>query len=677
MLYRQILDGEPANAEAYNALGILALQQGRHDEALQMFRRAVQADSAHGEAHNNIGIVLHSQGRVDQGISAYRKAIAAMPDMAQAHSNLGRALRQCGQPDAAVASFRRARALAPECAEIHQNLGNALVQQGQQDEAFDCFRKALELQPQLAAAHNSIGTIFQAKGLLDEAVVHYRQALALDPGLIQAHHNLGKLFQERGLLEDSETSYRRALALDADFVESLYGLGNTLLSQGLPMEAIASYGKALALRPDYANAHSGILLALQYVMHYSPEELFAEHRRFADRFEAPNRSGWGFYSNDRGPERRLRVGYLSPDFRDHSVAYFIEPVLANHAPDRVETFCYYNQSHRDTVTDRMAAMAAHWVPCQGMTDTQLIERIRDDGIDILVDLVGHTADNRLQVFARKPAPIQVTWIGYPDTTGLAAMDYRITDLQADPLGITELWHSERLVRLSPCFLCYRPPSHAPAVVPLPADSYGGTTFASFNNLAKVNPRVIEVWAEILRRVPTARLLLKSRQLSCERLRARIGQLFSREKVAMDRLLFMGWRQSPNDHLEDYGVADIALDPFPYNGTTTSCEALWMGVPVITLAGEKHAGRVGSSLLAAAGLNELISSTTEEYVNLAVGLAADRDRLRELRITLRSRLAGSPLCDGDRFTRQLEILYRELWRKWCVGNADHVADLPPE
>lgn len=355
------------------------------------------------------------------------------------------------------------------------------------------------------------------------------------------------------------------------------------------------------------------------------------------------------------------MGYVSPDFHAHSVAYFIEPVLARHDPAAVETYCYAEVAQPDAFTEHMKTLAAHWRGTFGRSDDEVADMIRNDAIDILIDLAGHTAHNRLAVFARRPAPVQVTYLGYPNTAGLPQMDYRLTDAAADPPG-QEVYYTESLVRLPQGFLCYAPPHESPAVGPLPAATGGCITFGSFNALPKMNNEVIALWARVLQSVPGARLILKNKSLqdakTCERYRQHFHP--------PERIELLGWLDDPADHLSIYHRVDIALDTFPYNGTTTTCEALWMGVPVITLAGERHAGRVGLSLLTQLGLTELIAKTPDEYVRLAVALAGNRERLAALRAGLRERMRRSPLCDAQSFTRDLEAAYREMWHKWCEG-----------
>jgi predicted O-linked N-acetylglucosamine transferase (SPINDLY family) len=363
------------------------------------------------------------------------------------------------------------------------------------------------------------------------------------------------------------------------------------------------------------------------------------------------------------PDRRLRIGYVSPDFRAHSVASFLEPVLARHDTDNFDVVCYAQVAHPDRTTERLRQLAGHWRDTCAQSDEQVANMIRQDRIDILVDLAGHTRNNRLTVFTHRPAPIQLTYLGYPNTTGLPQIDYRLTDALADPPEADAL-HTERLVRLPRGFLCYSAPQDAPAVSPLPATAVGHITFGSLNNLAKVNEQVVELWARVLHAVPGAQLLLKGKALCDQATAGRFVEMFARHRIPADRLRLASWAATRAQHLTTYAQVDIALDPFPYNGTTTTCEALWMGVPVVALAGDRHAARVGVSILTHVGLREFIATTPDDYVRTAAGLAADRARLVALRASLRRRMADSPLCDGAAFTRDIEATYRAMWETWC-------------
>jgi predicted O-linked N-acetylglucosamine transferase (SPINDLY family) len=369
------------------------------------------------------------------------------------------------------------------------------------------------------------------------------------------------------------------------------------------------------------------------------------------------------FRNQPDPERRLKIGYVSPDFRTHSVAYFFEGLLRWHDNKVVETFCYALTPHKDETTERLQQQASVWRDVSTLDDAALVKQARADGIDILVDLAGHTARNRLTVFAARAAPVQMTYLGYPSTTGLSRMDYRLTDERADPPG-EEAFHSERLVRLPGCFLCYQPPLRSPSVAGAPMVHNGYITFGSFNNLAKINANVVALWSEILQAVPGSRLLIKNPSLTDGVTAERYRAMFDTHGISSDRTELLGLVPDPQAHLDTYRRIDIALDTFPYNGTTTTCEALYMGVPVITLAGQAHAGRVGLSILGNLGLDELIARSPDDYVSCAASLATNQERICDLRNTLRERLLTSAICDADSFARKVEQAFRQIWHDWC-------------
>jgi len=639
-------------------------RNGQGSQALNICDQVLQADPGNSDAHYLRGIISLQAGNLDLATRHMVQAVSASPKVPDFHNQLGMLYFQAGNPEIAERHFREAVALEPVFAEAHNNLGNLLRIRGEFQSASVCYRRALELKPDFAEAWNNLGVTCLEMGNVDEAIQCWEKTLALKPVFAEAHNNLGNARKAQGKFEAAVAHYREAIALRPDYAEAHNNLGVALMEQGWVDEAVASLRHAVSLHPGYTAAYSNLLLCGQYALGQTPEEIYREHSRYAERFEAPMRERCLPHSNSPEPERRLRVGYISPDFRAHSVAYFVEPVLARHDKSRFEVFCYFLRPRRDAVTDRLAAFADHWRDCAGMTDAQLDNRIREDGIDILVDLAGHTAGNRLTVFARKPAPVQVTWLGYPDTTGLSTMDYRLTDEYADPQGGTDSFCSEKLIRLEDTFLCYRPFDDAPEVRMPPSERNGWVTFGSLNSLAKIPP-MIDIWGQILRRLPRSKLIIKAGNLQGGESSQRwLVSRFAEFGVAPERLILPGREYSTARHLAWYGEVDIALDSFPYNGTTTTCEALWMGVPVVTLAGERHVSRVGASLLSNVGLPELIAKSSGEYLEIALELAGDLERLRGHRQTLRRNMQASPLMHERKFTTNLEKAYRHIWREWC-------------
>ncbi len=581
----------------------------------------------------------------------------------------GIAHQQAGRPREAEACYRQVLAAQPHHADVphlfaqaYLGLGAALKNQGRLDEALTAYRKAKEIDPDLIEATYNLGNALKALGRLDEAVAAYRHAICIRPGLLQAHCNLGNALCDQGKPDEAIAAFRQALRIKPDHANAHLNLGSTLLEQGKIDEAVAACREAIRLRPDFAEASSNLAFSLNLVDDISAGETFEAHRAWDARHgrRAPRSAA---HANDRSIGRRLKVGYVSPDFRLHSVAYFLEPLLRSHDRNDVEVFCYSEVSAPDATTERFKGLADRWTTTVGMSDDALADVIRNDGIDILVDLAGHTAGNRLPVFARRPAPVQVTWLGYPNTTGLEAMDYRLIDGVTDPEGEADALASETLVRLPGGFLCYGARDDAPAPGPPPCLATGFVTFGSFNNLAKLSGATLDVWARLLTRLPTARLLLKGKPFAEAATRAIYLDRLAERGVAADRIELVGWLPE-REHLALYDRVDVALDPSPYNGTTTTCEALWMGVPVVTLRGDRHAGRVGASLLTQVGLSDLIADSTQAYVETAVALSSDLARLGELRHSLRRRMAASALCDAPSFARKVEAAYRTIWRRWC-------------
>ncbi|HEV3136534.1 MAG TPA: hypothetical protein VGZ26_01495, partial [Pirellulales bacterium] len=410
-------------------------------------------------------------------------------------------------------------------------------------------------------------------------------------------------------------------------------------------------------------AHSNLLYALNFVPGLDPSAVFAEHLAWAQAYAEPLTAAAAPHANDRSPDRRLRVGYLSPHFRRHAVNYFLEPMLAAHDREQFEIFCYSTADMADDVTARLKGAADHWREVHHEVDQRVAQIVRADQIDILVDLTGHISNQRLLIFARKPAPIQVTYLGYQNTTGMTAMDYRLTDERADPPGVTDPFYTERLVRLPRSFFCYRPPDEAPPVAPPPALDAGYVTFGSFNNFAKVSPGAIDAWLQILARVPRSRLLvLANRGGYLER---HLHALAQQHGVDSTRIELRN-KLPTAEYLRLIAQADIALDPFPFNGHTTTCDSIWMGVPVVMLQGNTYASRFGGSVLGNVGLDPLITRSAEQYVDAAVELAGDLDALARMRGELRGRMADSALLDFRGFTGNLEQVYRQMWNTWCAS-----------
>lgn len=621
-------------------------------------------------------VAHHRAGRLAEAVELYRRLLTIDPQHATVLLHLGLALRGLRQPDEALDALRRAIAADPKIAEAHHQAGNILKSLGRHAEALPALREAARLAPMQAAIWLNLGVTCLELGARDDAIAAFEHARSLEPGRPETHNILGHALAAAGRGAEARAALGEALRLRPGYAAALSNLGRLAKSEGLLDEAVAHYRAALASAPE-PGTHSNLLFALNFVAEADPAEVFAEHLRWQAVHAAPlaraHTLGGATPSlrpdaaaAARAPhlhplptDRRLRIGYVSPDFCHHAVAYFIEPVLAAHDRRRCEIFCYANVRSPDRFTARLRGLAEHWRDIALLDDEAAAALIRRDGLDLLIDLAGHTAHHRLLVFARRPAPVQATWIGYPNTTGLDAIDYRLTDAVSDPAGETERFHSEKLVRLPATFSVYRPDDHAPPVNALPATTPGAVTFGCFNNFAKATPRVLALWARLLGALPASRLLLKSRGLGDAAVAARIRETFAAAGLAPERISLDGRELSVPDHLTLYHGVDIALDPFPYNGTTTTCEALWMGVPVVTLAGRVHAARVGASLLTHTGLADWIAHDEDDYIRVAAAAAQDLPRLAELRRTLRERIRLSPLCDAAAFTRGLEDAFAAM------------------
>ncbi len=660
---------ERTRAQRLNEQGNALIGQGALAEAEQCYRRALEFAADYHEARNNLGTALAMQGRMDEAATMYREAAELKPDYLDAWRNLGNAcmaLRRCA--DAATA-FDKARELAPGDVATMEAHAEALGVLGRYAEANALAARALEKQPENPGLYETAGDILRRQGDFAAAVRSYERGLALQPRSMRARNNLSAALIDLGRFAEAETTLQRALDMDPPRAAVRANLGLLHRQRGEIDEALRRYREAVEMEPGGETIWSAYLTSLHYAQGVDPSALLAEHRRWAARLERTALPEVREYRNPPDPERRLRIGYVSPDWRQHSVAYFLEPLLRHHDHAQVEIFGYSCACRCDAVTDRLRGCCDYWRELGVMADADAVAAIREDGIDLLVDLAGHTQNNRLKIFARKPAPVQLAWLGYPGTTGLAAIDYRITDAWADPPGTTESFHSETLCRLSGGFLCYRPPASLPEVARPPCTARSAVTFGSFNAWPKVSQSCLRTWAKLLARVSGSRLLLKNKSLRDHDMHERVRERFARLGGDPARLDLLAYSPTQGEHLEAYARIDIALDTFPYCGTTTTCEALWMGCPVVTLTGRTHVQRVGASLLQQIGRTEWIAETETTYLEIATELAGDRERLAAVRQGLRTVLRASPLLDGKRLAREMEDAYRHAWRAWCARVTD--------
>ncbi|HTB82138.1 MAG TPA: tetratricopeptide repeat protein [Candidatus Sulfotelmatobacter sp.] len=631
-IYRKILQKAPTHPDASYLLGLIVQKQGGHEEAIALFEKTTRGNPKLSRAHLQRGFSLNAVGR-DGAESAFRAAIKIESGLAEAHHQLGNILRRQNQLSESLSSLREATRLAPKETIFWLSHGTACRDAGKWDEAAESFQQAAQLSPTLPEAHTLLGQIFLAQQKMEPAREQFLETLRLKPDSAEAHHDLGRLCAE----------------------------------EGLHLEAAEYFRHALALKPAPETA-SNLLFLLHYLTETEPAQHFTEHQRWAGWFEQPVKESWQPHLNDADPGRRLRVGYVSPDLRDHPVVSFIGPILRHHRREHVEVFAYANVKTQDAVSERLRGWTDQWRNIFGMAPANVADQVRRDGIDILIDLAGHTTDHSLPVFALKPAPVQITWIGYPNTTGLTAMDYRLTEPLSDPPGQTERWHSEELIRLPETFSCYEAPPESPAMGPLPALKNGYVTFGSFNNFRKLSPPTIQLWARLLREMPTARLLLKSQGLGRPGVQQWLYEQFVRAGIPATRLDLRGAGLPKDQHMGLYNQVDVCLDPFPYNGTTTTCDALWMGVPVVTLIGRTHVARVGLSLVTNLGFPEWATNSENDYVTRCKELAGNLPELAAIRERLRQTMSQSPLCDAPRFIEHLESVYRKVWERRCRHQA---------
>lgn len=606
----------------------------------------------------------YQAGNLHQAERIFREILKVQPNIDDSYYYLGNILQDKEQVDEAVICYQKAINLNPNSAGSYYNLGAILHKKGRYSEAIACYQKVLQLKPDLADTYNNLGTIFQTINQLDEAITYYQKAIHIDPNYDKAFHNAGIAYLHNGQIDEAITYLRKAIQLKPNNSSAYNNLGIAFQERGQLDEAESNFRQAIQIEPDNLIYAENILFQMLYNSRYDAQSIYFEHIQFAKKYAGHLSLTISPHNNEKYLYRKLRIGYLSPDFRNHSVAYFIEPVLIAHDRNHFEVFCYSNVLIHDEVTKRIEGYADEWRNIVALSDEKVAELIRSDKIDILVDLAGHTINNRILLFAHKPSPIQLTWIGYPVTTGLSTMDYKIVDSYTDPPGTTEQFYTEQLIRMPESFLCYLPYEESPDISKLPALISEHVTFGSFNNFLKISPEVFELWKNILKEIPKAHLIIKAKSLSYKITRDYVMGLFTRENISPERVELLPWTSSTRNHLEIYNRIDIGLDTFPYNGTTTTCQAMWMGVPVITLAGNTHASRVGLSLLSNIGLPELVARTPDEYIDIAVNLAKDLDTLQSLRERLRDIMLHSTLTDAKRFVLNLENFYRKIFEKWC-------------
>lgn len=687
-LYRQALQLAPNHPDALYLLAQLSHQAGNDAAAFELIQRAIRVKPGDPFMHDNLGSLYRAQHRLGEAEASFRRALELKPDFAGAHYNLGVTLQDLGRPLEAERSYRRALALKPDHADAHYNLGIVLRDQGRLSEAAASYAQALKVDPDFADAHYNLGLVLQDAGRMSEAGACYAQALKLNSQLAKAHNNLGIVLQDLGRASEAEASYRRALEIDPGYAEAHSNLGSVLRDLGQLVAAEASFRRALELKPDIAEAHQSLSSALAYLSDYrqvaaesdlalrlkpgdariweqrlyaysyhpdlSAAEIYAEFVRWGDRFPDPVVD---FSGHDRTPGRRLRVGYVSPDFQRHTSRFYFWPLFANHDHSVVELYAYSNVKAEDEYTARFKGLFDHWRNIREVADGDVARMVREDEIDILVDCCNHMRDDRLGVFTLKPAPIQATWLGAAWTTGLKAVDYAMIDPYMAPEGTLA---RETIVRLPHFFVAYRPPEQTAEIASPPCVKNGYVTFGYSGRTERLNHRSFRVWGEILRQIPDARLILDYQSFADPPTQAYYRQFMAQLGVDVDRVLM---RKSDNI-FEGLNDIDILLDCFPHSGGTMLFDALWMGVPALTLAGRPPLGRIGTSLMMNLDLPDWVAQSEDDYIAKARALGGDFQALAGLRAGMRERMRNSPVMDGAGFARGVEAAYREMYAKWA-------------
>lgn len=636
---------------------------GRPEEAIKHLKRSIELKPGLADSYDNLGLVLGDLRRFGEAIEAHEAAIRLQPDAVAPGHHLAQTLWNAGRGPDAIAQWRRMVEKHPRFADGHGSLCFALNKVGHSSEAMQHGKMAVKLDPRNPDAHVALAISYGYKAMHEEGVAHLNEAIRLNPRHLAAMINLGWLLERLNKHDQAADYSRMALRIEPTNVQAMLNLSLSLCNLGQFKESLEWLRGGLELDPNHAGGRSNLL----WIQHFDPEvtreALFAEHRAF-DAYVLQRTAGKRYaHANTRDPERPVKIAYVSPDFRRHPVATFLEPILRNQDPSKFVVSCYSSVRMEDETTARLRALVPNWYDVVELTDEELAELMHRNGEDIAIDLAGHTSDARMLTFALKPAPVQVNYLGYVNTSGMQAMDYRITDGVADPEG-NDAFYCEKLVRL-PCFYCYGEPSGSLEVGPLPAEANRYVTFGSLNQSMKFNDRVLKQWAELLHRVPDSRLLLMSpdSKSGADRIRE------SLEGFGVDSgRLTLRVREYYLKYLALYNEIDIALDPFPASGHTTTCDALWMGVPVITMAGQSYVSRLSTDVLTQIGLTELIARDPEEYLRIAGELANDRARLGSLRGAMRERMRNSIIMDARRITADLENAYREMWRAYCGASA---------
>jgi predicted O-linked N-acetylglucosamine transferase (SPINDLY family) len=665
---RQILADQPDHPQALHVLAVVLHQTNRNDQALELIQRAVARKSTDAEFRNSMGVMLMAAQRPKEAMEAFQQAIKLHPAFPGALTNLANLLLDAGRWEEAAMSARKAIALAPRLTEAYSLLGAAMFIGGRIDESIAASQKALTLDPNSYQALGNLGNSMMVSGRIDDAIKIYRQTVAKHPNAAGGWSNLGNALQQRAMTEEALFACTKATQLDPNLADAHNNLGNVYKDLAQMDIACEEYYKAIALRPQMSTFHSNLVYAMWFCQNYTAEQIYLESKKWADFLAEPLTRAAAPHDNERNPNKRIRIGYVSSDFRDHPVGRLISPLLANHDRTKFEVILFSGVSRFDAVTQRIYSWVDKVLNTRDASDEGLANIIRAEKVDLLVDLTLHMGGSRMPAFARKPAPVQITYLAYCATSGMKAMDYCVSDYNLDPPppGATEQdtpspVHSERILRLSRCYWCYTISPEAPPVNPLPALTRGFPTFGSFNSFTKLNTAVHDVWAQLLLRVPNARLfMVVPGGPDAQR---KVAEDYARRGVHPSRLIMSDITPFVI-YFRHFLEVDVALDPWPYNGGTTTMDALLMGVPVVNLEGRWATARAGITLMKNVGHPEWIAQNTEQYIQIAMDLVSDLPRLNAIRQSLRQRMINSPLMDGKGFAQDMEAAYRRAWERYC-------------
>jgi len=657
-LYKKILKTNPNYAGVYYNLGIMYKELEEYQKAIGYYEKAIQIDPNHTQAHNNLGMVFKESEELQKAISCFQKAIHIQPNYADAHNNLGLAFIKLREYQKAISCFQKAIQLNPNHASAHTNLGIVLKELGEYQKAISCYEKAIQINSNYAEAHNNLGVVLKELGKYQKAINCYEKAIQINPNNADIHYNLGIVFVELGEYQKAINCYEKVIQINSNYAEAYLNLGNILSVLGKYDEATETYHQVIKIKSDYAKAYSNLLFNLNYKIDWDPDLFLSEARKF--RINCGSKKKLSFkYQYEKNPTK-LKIGCVSADFGDHPGGYFSLSTLKELQKKNFELIAYETSNRKDEFSPYFKPLFSKWHLIEKKKDNEVVEQIIKDGIHILIDLQGHSAKNRLPIFIYKPAPVQVSWLGQA-STGIPEIDYLIGSPHITPKE-EENHFIEKIWRLPEITVCFTPPDFEVQITSLPAVNNNFITFGSFNKLSKMNDEVIALWSKILLSIPNSKLLIKSANLDHQQIIESTFERFNKCKIEKKRLILQGKLPTRKEVLEVYNKIDIALDPFPFQGNTTTCEAVWMGVPVITLKGNRYIFHFGESINANLNMHDWIAEDSKEYVSKAIKFSSDINQLSKIRMNLRKIALQSPVFDAQRFSDHFSKMLWNMWKK---------------